>query len=79
MSPEHVIDDRDDVGEALTRAGAGGQDVAGTSSSRLDRIRLVAVEAEGFLGPLGLAELEYPPRLLVEHAVCNELVDPFAG
>ena len=43
-----MVDDRDDVGEALAGARAGRQDVMVTRPSNLDGIGLVGVETEGF-------------------------------
>jgi hypothetical protein len=44
---QHVVDDRHDVREALARAGAGGQHVAGAAAGRAEALDLVAVEAHG--------------------------------
>ena len=41
---QHVVDDRDDVGQRLARAGAGGQDVALPLLGNLDGLTLVPVK-----------------------------------
>ena len=72
---EHRVDDRDDVGEALARAGAGRQDVVRARPGDLDRLALVPVQhdrvAAGVLW-VGLAA-EDPLRLRVQQAVSNQL------
>ena len=44
---QDVVDDRDDVGEALARARAGGEDVVVPCAGSPDRLGLVAVKPEG--------------------------------
>ena len=48
---QHVVDDRDDVGEALARAGAGRQHVVRAGARDLDRLALVAVQPQRLARP----------------------------
>lgn len=77
--PEDVIDDRDDVREALAGPGAGGEHVREPGAGDPDRLRLVPVEPERpavRVGP-GLHP-EHVPALGVEDPGGDQVVDPVA-
>ncbi len=79
-APENVVDDGDDVGEALARAGTGRQDVALALPRCEDRFFLVTVETEPAPFALDLVAVLVAPEDLrtprVQHAALDEFVDP---
>ena len=67
---QHPVHDRDDVGQRLARAGAGGEHVAVAAARGLDGVPLVAVEADrppvAACGGVFLAGLEDARALRVQ-------------
>ena len=76
---KHVVDDGDDVGQALAGAGAGGQHVVVARCGRLDGFRLVRCRRSGLPAAVGLLEAEDGPALGVQRAAGDQVVDPGAG
>jgi len=78
---QHVVDDGDDVGEALARAGAGGEHVVDAACGGADGFLLVAVEAQGLSVRVarGLVAAEDAGALGLEDALGDEPVDGLAG
>jgi hypothetical protein len=79
--PKHVVDDRDDVGQALPRAGARRQDVVAAAPGRLDRLALMAVQTKGLaVGILSvLVAAKDLAAALVQNAFVDKLIDHPAG
>src|SRR5262249_20108319 len=75
--PEHVVDDRDDVGETLTRARARRQDVVAAAPGSLDRLALMAVQTKGLaIGALdALVAAKDLAAALVQKAFVDKLID----
>jgi hypothetical protein len=74
---QNVIDDGDDVGEALTRPSTCGEDVIVPATSCAYGLGLVLVEPHGLsFAALLRFYLEDFPTLLVEHTLLDHLVDP---
>jgi hypothetical protein len=75
-----VVDDRHDVGEALARAGAGGQDVVAAAAGAPDGLLLVEVQPQrpALAEPVGL-DAEDLAAPLVQDPLVGQLVDPAAG
>lgn len=74
---EHMIDDRDDVGQALAGAGSGGQHVVAVVRCNPDGLRLVAPKGQAFAHRIGLrlAKPEDRPGRRMQHPFLNQLLD----
>ena len=77
---EHVVDDGDDVGEALARPGPGGEDVVLAGLRRLDGLHLVAMKPDRAVAcGLAFARPEDAPALGVKESGRHQIVDPATG
>lgn len=76
-APKHMVDDGDQIDQALPGARSRGQDIRSAGASHADRLVLVAVEPEGPADGIGVSLLnaEDAPTLVVEHVGPDELVD----
>ena len=77
-SPQHVLDDWDDVGEALARAGARRQNVVLARVRCPHGVGLMVAEPKrlaGAAGLGGLADTEYPAALGMQKTLSHQLVD----
>lgn len=80
--PHDPIDDGDDIGKALTGAGARGQNVAQPTGGNLDRFALMTMKIKWFachLGSCDLSDPEDPRALSGQHALLDERIDRAAG
>ena len=77
---KHVIHDRQNVGQTLSRACAGSQHKVGPSASRPDRLILMAMKPHGVTRAVGfLAGPKYLCTRLVENLFGDQFVDRGTG
>ena len=73
------VDDGDDVGQALARAGAGGEYVAIARRGGFHRLRLMLVEMQGLVWLANFLDAKDGAAFRMELAAGDEVVDPWAG
>ena len=79
--PQDVFDDRNDVGQALARPCPGGQDIAVAGLGRLNRIRLVLVQAHSLPDRIfgRFLDAEYLLAERMQNPLGYQVIDPFPG
>lgn len=75
-----MVHDRDNVGQAPTRTGVGGEHVVVARASSLDGVDLVAVQTQACPPALlALAETKDAAAFLVKHASRDKVINPATG
>ena len=80
-APQHMIDDGNDIRQALAGTGAAGQDIRLSRPGLADGLRLVRIERELPAGGVGvrLVQPEDPGALFMEHPFRDQIVDRSPG